>query len=171
VRIYDEEELPSLFRCLSVAILQHRPRLAKQNPYESGLLAAHPVNMVTVITNMQKHITILAALHIAYNGIALLGAIIIFLAIVGGGLLSGDAEAIWITAGIGTLVAVILLIVAAPGLIGGVVLLKRISWARILVLIIGCLNLLNFPFGTALGVYTIWVLIQPETKEIFDSSY
>lgn len=120
---------------------------------------------------MQNHITILAVLHIAYSGLALLGAVIVFLAIVGGGLLSGDAEAIGITAGVGTLVAVFLLVVAAPGLIGGIALLKRKSWARILVLIVGCLNLLSFPFGTALGIYTIWVLVQPETKTILDSSY
>jgi hypothetical protein len=120
---------------------------------------------------MQKHITILAVLYIAYSGIVLLGAVIAFLAIVGGGLLSGDAEAIGITTGVGTLVAVFLFILAAPGLIGGIGLLKKSSWARILVLIIGCLNLLNFPFGTGLGIYTIWVLVQPETKMILSSSY
>jgi hypothetical protein len=150
-------------------MLQQTPRRAEQHWHETGLLAAYPFNLVVI--NMQKHITIVAALHIAYSGFALLGAVIVFLVIVGGGLLSGEAEAIWITTGVGTIVAVILLVVAAPGLIGGVVLLKRISWARILVLIIGCLNLLNFPLGTALGVYTIWVLVQPETKKIFDGSY
>ncbi len=120
---------------------------------------------------MQKHITILGALHIANSALALLGAVAVFLAIVGGGLLSGDAEAILITTSVGILVALFLLVIAAPGLIGGLALLKRISWARILVLILGCLNLLNFPFGTALGIYTIWVLIQPDTKKILDSSY
>jgi hypothetical protein len=120
---------------------------------------------------MQKHITILAVLHIACSGLALLGAVVVFLAIVGGGLLSGDAKAIGITAGVGTIVALILFVFAAPGLIGGIGLLKRGSWARILVLIVGCLNLLNIPFGTALGIYTIWVLVQPESKTIFGSSY
>lgn len=120
---------------------------------------------------MQKHITILAILHIAYSGLALLGAGIAFIAIVGGGLLSGDAEAIGITAGIGTLVTAILLVLAAPGLIGGIGLLNKSTWARILVLIVGCLNLLSFPFGTALGIYSIWVVVQPETKMILSRSY
>jgi hypothetical protein len=123
------------------------------------------------MNNMQKHITILAVLHIAYSGIALLGGVVVFLAIVGGGLLSGEAETIGITTGVGTIVAFILFVFAAPGLIGGIGLLKRGSWARILVLIVGCLNLLSVPFGTALGVYTIWVLVQPESKMIFGSSY
>jgi hypothetical protein len=102
---------------------------------------------------------------------ALLAAVVVFLAIVGGGLLSGDTEAIGITTGVGTLVAAFLLIFAAPGLIGGIGLLKKCSWAWILVLILGCLNLLNIPLGTALGIYTIWVLVQPETKMILGSSY
>jgi hypothetical protein len=120
---------------------------------------------------MQKHITILAVLYIAFSGIVLAGAAIAFVAIVGGGLVSGDAEAIGITTGVGTVVAAGLLIFAAPGLIGGIGLLKKRSWAWILVLILGCLNLLNIPFGTALGIYTIWVLVQPETKMILGSSY
>lgn len=120
---------------------------------------------------MQKHVTILAVLHIAYSGIVLIAAAIAFIAIVGGGLLSGDAQAIGITAGVGILVSLILLVVAAPGLIGGFGLLNKKSWARILVLIIGCINLLSFPVGTALGIYSIWVLVQPETKFILSSSY
>ncbi|OQX95024.1 hypothetical protein B6I21_07570 [candidate division KSB1 bacterium 4572_119] len=32
-----------------------------------------------------------------------------------------------------------------------------------MVLIHGCLNLINIPFGTALGVYTIWVLMNEES--------
>jgi hypothetical protein len=124
-----------------------------------------------VTINMQKHITILAVLHVAFSGMFLLAAVVAFMAIVGGGLLSGDAEAIGITAGVGILVAIILFIFATPGLIGGIALLRRKSWARILVLILGCLNLLNIPFGTVLGIYTIWVLVQPETKTILSSSY
>jgi hypothetical protein len=120
---------------------------------------------------MEKHITILAVLHIVYSGITILTAGITFLAIVGGGLLSGEIVAIGITAGIGTLVAGFLLVVGAPGLIGGIGLLMKKNWARILILIVGCLDLMSFPFGTALGIYTIWVVIQPETKTILATSY
>lgn len=116
---------------------------------------------------MRNHITILAVLYIALSGLTLLGAILAFIAIVGGGLLSGDLEAMGITAGIGTIIALILIVIAAPGLFGGIGLLSRQSWARILVIVIGCLNILNFPFGTALGIYTIWVLTHFETKLMF----
>jgi hypothetical protein len=50
---------------------------------------------------------------------------------------------------------------ALSGLVG-VGLLMRQSWARVLALIVGALSLLNIPFGTALGIYTFWVLLPTE---------
>lgn len=38
-------------------------------------------------------------------------------------------------------------------------LFERRPWARILALVLGFLSLLSFPFGTALGIYTLWVLL------------
>src|SRR5690348_14834146 len=38
-------------------------------------------------------------------------------------------------------------------------LFERRPWARILALVLGILALLRFPFGTALGIYTLWVLL------------
>jgi hypothetical protein len=40
------------------------------------------------------------------------------------------------------------------------------------VTVIGALavfNLLNFPLGTAVAVYTIWILMQEETAQLFAS--
>src|SRR6267378_4301550 len=42
-------------------------------------------------------------------------------------------------------------------------LFEREPWARMLGLVLGFLALLRFPFGTALGIYTLWVLL-PETS-------
>ena len=42
-------------------------------------------------------------------------------------------------------------------------LFERQPWARVLGLVIGFLALLRFPLGTALGIYTIWVLL-PENS-------
>src|SRR5579863_2189444 len=47
---------------------------------------------------------------------------------------------------------------AVIGLAAGWGLLDRRPWARMLAIVIGCLSLLSFPFGTALGIYTLWVL-------------
>ena len=42
-------------------------------------------------------------------------------------------------------------------------LFEREPWARFFGLALGFLALLHFPFGTALGIYTLWVLL-PETS-------
>jgi glucose uptake protein GlcU len=46
-------------------------------------------------------------------------------------------------------------------------LLERREWARILTIILGVLHLLGFPIGTALGVYTLYVLLNDQTKPLF----
>ena len=38
----------------------------------------------------------------------------------------------------------------------------------VLVLILSAIDLLNIPIGTALGIYTIWVLVQAETVVLFE---
>jgi len=42
-------------------------------------------------------------------------------------------------------------------------LLQRAPWARLLALILAFLALFNVPFGTAIGVYTLWVLLPDES--------
>ena len=52
-------------------------------------------------------------------------------------------------------------LVSLPGIVGGIALFKRQRWARMLLLVLGFLNLVSFPpIGTALGVYTIWLLFK-----------
>jgi phage shock protein PspC (stress-responsive transcriptional regulator) len=60
-----------------------------------------------------------------------------------------------------------MVVLSIPGIIAGIGLFKRKEWARILTLIISVLDLVNFPFGTAVGVYSIWALVQPEVVEEF----
>jgi phage shock protein PspC (stress-responsive transcriptional regulator) len=118
-------------------------------------------------TNMEEHVKILGILYIAFSALGLVIAFIVFIAVTGGGLISGDETAIAITTIVGTAIAGFLVLLSAPGIIGGMGLLKRQSWARILVLVLGVINLLNIPFGTALGIYTIWALTHKETEELF----
>ena len=118
---------------------------------------------------MEKHVTILGVLYIAFSSLGILAAIIVFVVIAGGGLLSGELKAIAITASVGSTIAFFLALVSIPGIIGGIGMLKRKSWARILVMILGFLNLLNIPIGTVVGIYTIWVLMKDETARLFAS--
>jgi hypothetical protein len=118
---------------------------------------------------MEKHVHVLGILYIVFNALGLLLALILFWALIGPGIISGDAEAFAILTIIALVLWSILVIMSIPGIIGGIALLKRQSWARILVLILGFLNLLDIPFGTALGIYTIWVLMKDETIALFEA--
>ncbi len=46
------------------------------------------------------------------------------------------------------------------GIVAGFALLSYQPWARVFLLVLGFLALLSFPFGTALGIYTIWALLS-----------
>lgn len=117
---------------------------------------------------MEQHITILGVLHIAWGALGVLAAMIVFIAVVGGGVLSGDPEALAITSLVGTSIATFLFLPSLPGLIGGIGIFKYRQWARITLLVVGFINLIIVPFGTILGIYTIWVLMNIEVKEMFD---
>ena len=115
----------------------------------------------------KKHIQVVAALNIGLGILGLLVAAFLFAIIFGGGLISGDQDAIAITGVVATIISGFLVVVSLPGVIAGAGLLRYQSWARMLTLIISALNLANVPVGTLLGIYSIWVLMQDETEELF----
>jgi len=116
---------------------------------------------------MEKHVNVLGILYIVFNVLGLLIAMIVFWALIGPGIIAGDPEAFAILSIIALVICSILIILSIPGIIGGIALLKWKPWARILVLILGFLNLIDIPFGTALGIYTIWVLMKDESIQLF----
>jgi len=118
----------------------------------------------------EQHVTLLGWLYIGLNILLVFIAALVFAIVFGSGLISGDAEAVGITFIVGISVAAFLTLLAVPGIVAGVGLVKRKSWARVLALILGVLNLLNFPFGTALGIYTIWALMPEHSAELFGQS-
>jgi hypothetical protein len=117
---------------------------------------------------MDKHLTVVAALHIGYGIMSALLGLILWIGLVGAGLLSTDPDAMRVFSFVGTLAGLFLLLISVPEIVGGIGLLKRRSWARILLLILAVLELMRIPLGTALGVYTIWVLVQDESKQILE---
>lgn len=116
---------------------------------------------------MRQHVTLLGALLIAHSALGLLIAAIVFISVAGGGLLSGDAEAMLITGTVATAVGGFFAFISLPGLIAGFGLLSFKPWARILALIVCILGLLHVPLGTALGIYGIWALTKEEAAELF----
>jgi hypothetical protein len=64
-----------------------------------------------------------------------------------------------------TCVGWLVLAIAATGFFTGWGLLQREAWARTVALIVGFLALLRIPVGTALGIYTLWVLLPSQSDE------
>jgi hypothetical protein len=111
---------------------------------------------------MKAQIELVGILHIVYSAIGIMVAIGCFLLFSGIGWISGDATAMGILGITGLIIAMLLGVASIPGIIAGIGLLKLKPWARILAIIVSCLDLFNIPFGTALGVYTFYVLMNEE---------
>jgi hypothetical protein len=117
---------------------------------------------------MEKHVTIIGVLFIVLNVLWIIVAGLVFVILVGAGAISNDEEARTVTVLVGIIIGSFLFIISIPGVITGIGLLKHQQWARILALILGFLNLLNIPFGTILGAYTIWAMLNDETIKLFE---
>ena len=68
-----------------------------------------------------------------------------------------------------SVIAVLILVKAAVGFIAGWGLLQREPWARIIALVLSFISLFNVPFGTAIGVYTMWVLLPSQSQQEYDT--
>ncbi len=117
--------------------------------------------------DLHLHITVLGWLYVVGHAIFLLIGLFIFMLLAGIGVVSGDSTAMMVLSIIGTAVGLVLVILAIPGLVAGYGLLTRKSWGRILAIVVGILSLINFPLGTAVGIYTLWVLFQEEATDYF----
>ncbi len=124
---------------------------------------------------MDRHIRILGWLYIAHGAIFLLVAGFIFVLLTGIGVItgiaSGDFEAVAILPFVAFVVAMALTFISLPGLVCGAGLLRQRGWARILALVLAVLNIFNLPFGTALSVYTFWVLLNEDSSDYFRPDY
>lgn len=116
---------------------------------------------------MERHVTTLGVLYLIFSGLGILFGFFLFVVLTVSGLISGDSEAIFITGIIGTVLASVFIVMAIPGFIAAYGLFKFKEWARILAVILGMINLINFPIGTALGIYTLWALLNQETITLF----
>jgi len=127
---------------------------------------------------MDKHVQILGVLHIVYSSIGLLVGALLFLLFMGIGTFVGtlgeSPEVVHqgvpaILFIIGLVIGTLFALLAIPGIIAGVGLLTRMEWGRILAIVVGFFDLLHIPFGTVLGIYTIWALMNDDAIRLFRS--
>jgi hypothetical protein len=122
------------------------------------------------VKEMEMHVPIVGWLKIIGNVFLLLVGLCGLVFFVGIGFIpaaEGDPEALGILTIVGLVGLMFFAVLALPGIVAGYGLLKRYRWAQVLGIVLGFLNLLNFPLGTAIGAYTLFVLFQNSANEYF----
>ena len=118
------------------------------------------------------HFTIVGVLHLILGLLSLAGGLgaLFFFGVIGA-LITGAAT---VEAGAGGLLAggvfgtiflvflVTITVISLPQLAAGWGLLKRRPWAPAVALFVSLFHIFNFPFGSALAVYTGWSLLSEE---------
>ncbi len=108
---------------------------------------------------------LLSILHIVYGSLGLLGFLVLHLVLdtilpfIENEIGDGDDYMIVQTVFlfVRSLFLLLIIIFPLPSIVGGVAQLKGKPWGMTVMMISGCLSLLSFPLGTALGVFTIYV--------------
>ncbi len=120
---------------------------------------------------MEQHIKIVGVLNIVWGAMGALGGLVVLL-IFGGALgiiqtatrhEPDAAIALPIIGLVGGAISLFLLLLSVPAIVAGIGLLKFRPWSRILAIIVSAFHLLSIPFGTALGIYGLWVLLSQES--------
>jgi hypothetical protein len=123
---------------------------------------------------MTTHVKVLAVLYIAFSALGVCAALFLGFGLGVAGSIVGQtanpdeaAVALPIIGLAGSALVLFILALSLPGLITGIGLLKFQPWARIVGIVLAVINLINIPFGTVLGIYGLWVLLNKETEVLF----
>ena len=135
--------------------------------YDFNIVILNQQNSKLKFTIMEKHINVVAALQIGLSIFNLLIALLVFtvLKVVVGFVEEPQAGNILSIVADG--LAIVFIVISVPGILAGIGLYKRKEWARILTLVLSVIEIFSFPFGTAIGIYSIWAMIQPENVVAF----
>jgi len=125
---------------------------------------------------MTRHIDLLAVFYQMWGVLALVAGTAVLVLAVGALAIVTSAERAALGPDVAADVTVGLFFIFAAGSLawGGVHLWTGFSlrahkaWARLAGLALAVLNLFFLPVGTALAVYTFWVLLSNETRRLFE---
>jgi hypothetical protein len=118
---------------------------------------------------MRDHLKALGWLYVLSGGLAMLTAVVLGTMFGIAGAITGDAEGAALIGGIGFAFAAFIAVLAVPSLICGWGLLTYKPWARVLGIILSVLQIANFPIGTLLGGYGLWVLLNDESRRLLEA--
>jgi len=121
--------------------------------------------------NMKQHVSFVGALHVGFGILGLLGALAVYLSFhFAFSFVEHEPLAQKLLSFFGNTLSLIIVFFSTLGIVGGIGIFSFKPWARILVMIVSAINCINIPIGTAKGIYSIWVLMQPETIELFEDN-
>jgi hypothetical protein len=124
---------------------------------------------------VDRHVTLLGILSTLWGALAALVGVSMLLLAAGALVIvdDPDAEAVALAAG---LTVAIFLTIGVFSLIWGIghvwaatLVKKRQPLGRLVMLALAVVNLLVFPFGTALGGYALWVLLSNDGRRAFEA--
>ncbi len=118
-------------------------------------------------SDFSAHVMIVAWINIVFSVLCAFMGLFAFLLLTGIGVVADDPQATRVLGFIGTAAAIFLVSIALPGIIAGYGLLKRRAWGRVVGIIVAILDLVNFPIGTGVGIYGLWVLSRVEATAYF----
>ncbi len=125
---------------------------------------------------MKRHVDFLGALYVVWGALtALIGLATLALGVGAAALghsapvtARGDAMAAALAAGVFTVLAVLSLAWGVTHIVCGLGLRRRRHWSRPICLGLAGVNLILLPYGTALGAYGLWVLLNDEVRQHFE---
>ena len=116
---------------------------------------------------MRSHIKVVALVNLLYSALGMLAALgTLFGSIFGSMATLNPIVMIVGTVG-GVIAASIIGLISIFGLIAGFALLNHQNWARYVILVVSAFRLFKWPWGTAFGAYSIWVLTHDDTVREF----
>ena len=118
--------------------------------------------------NIEKQVHLIAVLWIALGSLSFLAGLALFGILFGVSFIPDiGSEAPVILRIVGSSLGVFFWMLSLPKIICGVGLLNHKEWARVLTLILSFLSLLNIPLGTALGIYSLVILMRDDAGRLF----
>lgn len=123
---------------------------------------------------MKSHVDFLGVLFIVWGlltvvvGLSTLALGVGAVALIASPSRSGGSQvAAGITAAAFTTLALIAIVWGTVHVIVGAPLRRRTPWSRLPALMLGSVDLLLLPYGTALGIYALYVLLNERGKQLF----
>jgi len=118
---------------------------------------------------MREHLKVLGWLYAASGALAVLLGVVLGTLFGVAGIAAGGENGGALIGGFGFVFAMFVAVLGFPSLLCGWALLNYKPWARILGIVLSVMQLASFPFGTALGGYGLWVLLNDESRRMLEA--